>query len=394
MKKILFFLFFLFTFFNLDYTVDAMVLHGKWGEILKGDPQYDKSSNRYIQNFDPTNVDKIYMASFTDNTFSKVAKEKTWTDTAQRPFNGKTYFTCAVAYKAIYFDSSGKALAEIKFEADEVVNGTCDSGNGDDQLEPEPEEPGNNGSTCAAAICECIAELGETLGGTMSNISNTIGDSISNVNSSVVDNGKKIDTVNNNLETTNSNLNDLKEITTDIKDELQTDLGISEPQEIPVPPIITEGVLESNMPKDENKPFEDDTIYFKDEGDAPEPGPLPDIPEPEACWEEGAICREDDLNPEDELKKDKFEQEDELKKDKFKQEDELKKDKFDKEKELQKDNFEREKELQKDKHSKEDELKKDSFSKDDEMKKDKFERDEKYNQTNQMQRDNFYEQTW
>ncbi|WP_162868684.1 hypothetical protein, partial [Klebsiella pneumoniae] len=70
--------------------------------------------------------------------------------------------------------------------------------------------------------------------------------------------------------------------------------------------------LENNKP-DEHPVFKDDTIYFKDEGDAPPVGKMPAVPNIKD-WD--GLKREDEISVEKEMKKD-----DEIKKDNEKKKD-------------------------------------------------------------------------
>lgn len=378
MKKLGFLICFLISFLFVSSNAYALVMHEMTGTIFKGNPVYDSENDRYILNFNPENVDKIYMAAYTDNTFTKVSVEKVFSDSPLRPFTGVSSFRCNVAYSAIYFDGSDNILGTIKFEADEIANGTCNSDN--EQQIPSS----SNETSCSAAICECINDLGNKLNGALGSLGDKISNSIDSVNNSVNNNGNKLDQV-------NTNLDDLKEVVTQIRDELKTDIGINEPTEVPVPPIISDGLLDENKPQDTNTSFEDNNTYFEDKGDAENVGPLPTVPEPEECWTNvGNICREDDLTTEDELSK-----ENELSKDnELSKEDELQKNEFEKDEELKKDDYTKDEELHKDNFEKEQEMDKDIFQKDDVLQKDHFENSEIYNQDNFMNQDNFYQQTW
>jgi hypothetical protein len=64
------------------------------------------------------------------------------------------------------------------------------------------------------------------------------------------------------------------------------------------PPVISNPKLEDNQPTQPTTTFTDNTTYFADQGDAAVPGKLPTAPEPDPCWENGTVCRENPLIPE------------------------------------------------------------------------------------------------
>lgn len=270
-------------------------------------------------------------------------------------------FTCIGVYETNIRNRSGDILATmtIVIEDGDLVSPTCESDGagetGNDDLPPDGETPLDPVS-CATIICECINDLKQ--------VNQQIGQSVDSNGVTLEEIKQNTSVTNTKLDKVNVNLENLTSVSNDILNEFKTDKVVEKPNIPTVELPNSEGRIENNKPK-EHDVFEDNTIYFKDEGDAEIPGAMPNAPEPKD-WD--GVTRENELLKENELKLDG-----ELLKD-----NELKK-----ENELQLDIFEKDKELNRD-----------VFEKDKEQKKDTFEQTEIYDKTHENYKQNhFYDQT-
>lgn len=256
-------------------------------------------------------------------------------------------FTCVGTYDANIRDKTGNLLATftITIEDGDLASPKCES-DGAGETGNEESESGN-GTACATAICECIADLKQ--------VNQGIGESVNS-------NGETLKEIKDNTAIANVKLeNILGELKTDdfVRD------GIMPVVDIP----DVDGRLEEHKPE-EHPVFEDDTIYFKDEGDADPVGKMPDVPDVKD-WD--GFKKEADGTKDSELTKDQEQKQDlELKKDNEKGKD----------KEMNLDSFEKESELQKD-----------DFTKDEELKKDSYNQTDKFDQNKELEKTHVYEQT-
>lgn len=327
--------------------------------MIKGSPYYYSAGDNIRVDYYGTRIKE------TSWSFVETGTGRTHSKTFTAPSN-KWYvasgFTCIGTYSYTAKDSTGNTLLSynITVEEGDLQSPLCESndedGLGDENNPGTPEGTTPVETKCWTEVCKCIADLEQPI----NNVSNTINQQISITNS-------KLDTINSNINTTNSHLSDLKEISTDIKeeviafhDEFVTDKDYS----LKDNPDIS-NVLDENRPIENTKPFKDETIYFKDEGNAPDsdPGPLPKAPDVKH-WD--GFLPENGMPPEEELKKEnEGKKEEELKKnEEFKQDgekkkdDEMKKEVLDQSPILEKDSFEVSPELEKDSLKQAGELKK------------------------------------
>lgn len=227
----------------------------------------------------------------------------------------RSNFTCTGWYVAELFFADGTLAIKytVEVEAGDLVEDRCQSDhtNPTDQ-EKEDEENGNGigsgdgGGTgtdqteCWTKICECIAQLNAPLNQINTSIETT-NSNLNSVNNSISNTNNKLDTVNNNLGDLKDTTTIIKDVLTDFRDEFKTNIGYTLPENPSV-----DGLLEKNKPVQNETPFVDDTIYFKDEGDAQDAsfGKLPKAPEPKH-WDgmlpESAIPPEVEKNTDSEL---------------------------------------------------------------------------------------------
>lgn len=131
----------------------AIVIYESTGSIFKGDPYYSSANDRYYLKFNPTNVKRIWLASYTDASYSTILSEKEIIPPEGKRFSGLSDFTCKRPYKTIYYDGAGNVLGTLKFNADEIVNGACDSGSGGGEGDEDPQFTDDSG--CTACFFKC-----------------------------------------------------------------------------------------------------------------------------------------------------------------------------------------------------------------------------------------------
>lgn len=355
--------------------------------LIKGSPYYYSAGDNIRLDYYGTRIKE------TTWSFVETGTGRTHSKTFTAPSN-KWYiasgFTCVGTYSYTAKDGAGNVLLSynLTVEKGDLQNPICESndedGLGDENNPGTPEGEGGNGTPvetkCWTEVCKCIADLEQPI----NNVSNTVNQQISitnskldTVNSNITTTNSKLDVVNSNITNTNNHLSDLKEISTDIKDEvisLHDEFKTDKDYTLKKNPDISK-VLDENRPKENTVPFEDKTIYFKDEGDAPDSdiGPLPKGPDVKH-WD--GFLPENEMPSEDELKKDsEGKKEEELKKnEELKQEGEKKKDE-----EMKKEDLQQSPILEKESFETSPEMEKDSFKQADEMKK-----THQYQQTNKF----------
>lgn len=328
--------------------------------LINGSPYYNSANDEIRVDYYGTRIVKTgwsFVESGTGRTFSKdfTAPSGKWYVAAG--------FTCVGTYTYTGSDSVGNTLVSYTLTVNEgdLNSPKCESTD-EDGTGSEPIE-----TDCWTEVCKCIADLKQPI----NNISDTVNTQISQTN-------QKLDTVNSNLNTTNSHLSDLKEVSGQIRDEvisLHDEFQTDKNYELdPVPDISN--LLDENRPVENTVPFKDETIYFKDEGDAPDSdiGPLPSAPDVKH-WDgflpEDAIPSESELSKESEKQSDK-----ELLKEKEKSPDlepnkdlELNKDVFNPSEQLPIESFEQSEQLPVEEFKQSDVMQKETFKQADELNK-------------------------
>lgn len=309
------------------------------GSIFKGGLEKISSSTYRIQ-FNRDGLYKAVITAYDDSGFSKEAFQKVFTAPAGYRFVGITDIRCNKYYKLDYYDKSGNLQGSMKLNIDDLEKPTCQSDGGDKDVY-EPGEIGEVGSggfgNCGSAVCECIAQLKDVAqtinssvtanGSTLNSILNStnangfkidnVNSSVNQVNNSVKENGNTLNKI---LDSTNANGVRLDKILEQIIPTSDIDI----PNDIKVPS------LESDKPPMPDKPFKDDSTYFKDQGSASSPPPLPPAGEPVKCWKDDKdsdVCEEANTNKRDDVnKKDEVNKRDEVnKKDEVNKRDEVNK---------------------------------------------------------------------
>lgn len=265
-------------------------------------------------------------------------------------------FSCTGWYVANVYTSDGTLAIKstVSIASTDLKVDRCDS-NYENPTDDVIQE-----TLCKSKICECIAD----------------------VKSSTDAVKQSVDLATNELKTLNQTSKEIKTVLTDFSNEFKTNIDYSVPT-IP----DTSNLLEQNKPVQQQTPFKDTTIYFKDEGDAETVGKLPAAPNVKD-WEgflpESPMPPETQLKENIEMNKDKQEtSENELIKD-----NQLKPDIFGKELELKPDIFGKDLEL------KPDLLEKEPVQSIDPIQgKDTMEQTEQFNKDGAMNKTHIYQQT-
>jgi len=226
----------------------------------------------------------------------------------------RSNYTCTGWYDSKLYFSNGDLAVEyvIEVEAGDLNEDRCQS----DHTEPTDQEKedeengkgigsgsGTDETECWTKICQCIADLKAPINDINTSIGST-NSSLSTINSAITTTNTTLGATNNKLDTLNGTTTVIKDVLTDFRDEFKTNIGYTLPEN-PSPANL----LEDNKPQQNETPFVDNTIYFKDEGDAtPPPGKLPKAPEPKH-WDgflpEPALPPEMQLKENEELASDK-----------------------------------------------------------------------------------------
>ncbi|MGG0718386.1 hypothetical protein ABE096_12450 [Robertmurraya massiliosenegalensis] len=132
-------------YFVVTPSTFAIVMYERTGSIFQEDPHYQASEDRYIIHFDDTNVYRVWLAGYSDSSYSTIIAES---DIDGGNFTGLSYFSCKTYYRSVYYDRSGNVLGTLKFYSDEVQNESCMSG-----VEPNDPSPEEGCDSCAVFEC-------------------------------------------------------------------------------------------------------------------------------------------------------------------------------------------------------------------------------------------------
>lgn len=318
--------------------------------IIGGSAKYNVNGNGndyFYFEVAGTDVKQWKVTSYNDD-FSKPATTKTF-DTEGYFFGYGLHHN--VAYEVELMDKDGKTLAKQRVKIDGLQNPSMSSNpNEFDSVHTPPPTPSTPpGSSCD--ICGAVSEMKPA---------------IDKVTEAVKENTSKVEEVKEVVETISDQLSDFH-------DEFKTDM------DFPLTPMPDLPDYEVDQPKDS---FKDETIYFKDEGDAPEkPGKMPKAPEPEH-WD--GLLPEDEMSPDKPLEKDKEQKkEKELEKDKERKKDDEKK----KDEEMKREEFKADAPMQQEKFEKTPQMEVQKF------KADKFDQTETYQKDSQMNNTHKYDRT-
>lgn len=304
---------------------------------------YNSSQDSVMTHIRGQRAVKVTYTQYSDASYSTILKTK---DLSPQNYGWDFFtglgFNCNTYYEGILYDSSNTVLLKARLHVTGIVNPVCDSSSAGEGTGGKGDGSGNG--DCATAICECISQLkdvaqtinssvtsnGSTLNSIL-NATNSNGSKIDNVNSSVNQVNSSVNQVNNSVKENGNTLNKILDSTNangvrldKILDQIIPTGDIEVPNEIKVPS------LESNKPPMPDKPFKDDSTYFKDQGDASSPPPLPPAGEPVKCWKDDKdsdVCEEANTNKRDDVnKKDEVNKRDEVnKKDEVNKRDEVNK---------------------------------------------------------------------
>lgn len=336
------------------------------GDVFIGNAYYDSSTDKYIANLDPNLISggSVWHRLFNDESYTDMSHSSTHYYMSNPVWANATYTAGTDRWIwDIFYDSSGNIIGQIKIHGSEIKNPTYQT-TYTPLLDGAPQPTNEN---CAAAVCECLSKLNDTT---------------QQVNQSVNANGDKLVTINNSLQEVKSTVQSVGD---SFLDELQTDTTVNN-QPLPTVPTIDTPDLETDKPADKPS-FQDDTVYFKDEGDtAEEPGPLPqgpDIKKWDGVDEKIDQVAEDVGSLDNVLSKDT---------EKSKEDEKAVDMELDSDVELIKETMKQDDMLTKDSFSKDSEMVKDESSQDDVLTKDSFQSTEQYESTNQQTKNNIYQQ--
>lgn len=308
MKKLLLLIPLLFVFVPSAFAFDVIE---QSGPIWKGGPYYESSTDKVRVPADP--YYKVRFVSYGGESWSNVITDKSWTPNDYNwLYFYDAYFVCNRNYELYAYDGSGSTVGYIKIKVNDVVNepSTCSSG-AEGLISASSVSDGGANACDESYICDCILKLRDT------NLE---------IRDSSLSNGQKLDTV-------TSGINKGNSILAEISRELSSNVNIANPVTPVVPVIDDNGGLEGNKPL-ENIPFQDDTTYFKDQGDADTGTPLmPLVPNIED-WD--GVTRQKEGNAERELNSD-FELTKEN--EKIKDHEKIKENELNQDNEMTKDNF-------------------------------------------------------
>lgn len=326
------------------------------GGVLNGSPYYDANTDQIRIDYFGSKVVQ------TTHAYNPPEGTVRISDAPSGSWFVATGFTCVGTYDFSARDSSGATVLSMRIviEEGDLVNPVCNSDNASELPSEE--------TKCATLICECIAELQKPLA--------DINGSLTGISGQITE--------------TNTHLTDLKTITqgvqTAVKDlhsEFQTD-QVYNPK--PMPDMST--VLDQNKPVQPSTPFEDNTNYFTDQGDAAAPGKLPTAP---GVKEWDGFTPDLPMPPEMELLPDlQLQPDQELITDSFTKTPELTADPFAKTPELSKEVFNQSPEMTKDVMGQTPEMTKEVMQQEPQMSVDEFDFDNQYQQTHVYEQTNIY----
>lgn len=137
-----------------DFTVKSISDPSK---LVTKQPYYNSAADSIHVNISGTRAVTAKYTSYTDSSFSTVAKTKTLTAAQYgwQYFNGLG-FNCNVAYEGELLDSSGNTLLKVRLVITGLVNPVCDSESGGEDVGGDGDGGDGDGQTCDnCAIFDC-----------------------------------------------------------------------------------------------------------------------------------------------------------------------------------------------------------------------------------------------
>lgn len=379
-KKIILTIFLSLLIFNVkgqDASAATIISINDYDNIYNQGLFYDASTDSMKMTFYGTRARSYSLQFYHGTDFQSLGTFRK-TDAPTGTWLTAVNLTCVGGYDVKIFDAFDELLLEFRalIDASDLQDPACNSdGDGDKDVIEE--------SDCGSLICECIAQLERPLDDIKESVDSVV-ESVDAVKDSVDAVKDSVDSVKEEVVTLNQTTSEIKEVLVDFSEEFKTSIDYS----IPDSPNV-DNILEENKPVQNETPFYDENIYFKDEGDAPDadPGKLPQAPDIKD-WD--GFKPEEAFPPDKEQEKDtEFDREKENDKDK-----ELSKDN-----EFQPDLFQKDSELLLDVFDKSPELPVDSFESDGILgsdpvgNTDDFSQTEKFNNTNEFDNTHKYNQT-